>query len=56
MNAIIFVMLCAVTHGNVSIENRNAEAMPSEVSKHIASRTVTTCGIVEASASRSVLE
>jgi hypothetical protein len=46
MNAMLFViMLCAVKHGISSIENLNAEAKPSEVSKHMASKTVTTRGI-----------
>jgi hypothetical protein len=49
MNAIIFViMLCAVTHGISNIENLNAEAKPSEVSKHMALKTVKTRGILKA--------
>jgi hypothetical protein len=42
------MMLCAVTRPTLSIENLNVEALASEDSKHMASRTVTTRGILKA--------
>jgi hypothetical protein len=49
MNAMLFVIMrYAVTHGISSIENLNAQASPCEVSKHMASRTVETRGILKA--------